>query len=729
MNYRQLRKDHTFTKPLISDEEFFMEVLDSGRPGLEVVQACIQEQNWPRARSAYLDYVEATSRERYFFGNQDVPGLAAFIHDQYQPEAYEPILAEAKRVVDLDIPLYGSKRMKFEPGAVDWNGSFHDSSQHQLFLTRFGYVLPLARAYLLTGDEAYAMCYNDLMASFIAECPVPKDDTFLVEHCSWEPLTTGIRMFMWPEAFIIFLSSESFLPEVRMTVIKSFYEHADYIARYHTKHGNHATMQLRGLFYTSLLFPEFKASAGWRTYTLEVFPGYIMQNVYEDGIQFEASPTYHMTVLRDVMEFVELCKRHNLRQGEGLVIVLEKMLEAVMHLRTPAGELPRFGDTDVIGGAQLTSVMSNGARLFGRADFKAFGEAKLPVLTALRVGPEEAARYAAMEARPPEALAAVYAQGGYMLARGGWDPQAMYVAMRSGGGVGGHVHADALSLVISAFGRELLVDSGKGVYEWDAVRKYIISTRAHNTVVVDGQNQYVRNLHWDSSVGAPAKVWDHRSNERYEFFFASHYGYTRYDDPVIHSRKVLFVKNRYCVVMDIMQAEKPHTYELYYHLPPGDVGTSACLKRIHTLAEGQANVMLLRADGGDQVNATLESGLFYYDQTYSPKPVVKYTQLAGHATFVTVLIPYEDRKPEVAEVRTLGALVGGREAKPWEVTALEVELDGETERICVNHLSVKAESFLDATGNPVAADLIPDKRDSVEVEFEGMRFATDVVLL
>lgn len=51
-----------------------------------------------------------------------------------------------------------------------------------------------------------------------------------------------------------------------------------------------------------------------------------------------------------------------------------------------------------------------------------------------------------------------------------------------------HKHADCLSLLWQEGGEWLLVDSGKYGYQRDRMRRYFLSTRAHNTVEADGRD-------------------------------------------------------------------------------------------------------------------------------------------------------------------------------------------------------------------------------------------------
>src|SRR6185503_18896024 len=105
--------------------------------------------------------------------------------------------------------------------------------------------------------------------------------------------------------------------------------------------------------------------------------------------------------------------------------------------------------------------------------------------------------------RPDDASAA-YQAAGYCVMRDGWgasDPVLMFDCGPLGHGAAGHGHADALSVQLHAAGYPFLVDSGTFSYNLDyAWRNVFRSTRAHNTVVVDGESQSVPRdrMAWDS---------------------------------------------------------------------------------------------------------------------------------------------------------------------------------------------------------------------------------------
>ncbi len=92
--------------------------------------------------------------------------------------------------------------------------------------------------------------------------------------------------------------------------------------------------------------------------------------------------------------------------------------------------------------------------------------------------------------KPPDrAHPALYAGMGHAWLALGEKNRQTQVHLHFSEGGHGHDHADMLNVMLYAFGEELLSDLG---YTHTRYRPWTVSTLAHNTVVVDGREQYVR---------------------------------------------------------------------------------------------------------------------------------------------------------------------------------------------------------------------------------------------
>ncbi len=98
-------------------------------------------------------------------------------------------------------------------------------------------------------------------------------------------------------------------------------------------------------------------------------------------------------------------------------------------------------------------------------------------------------------ARPELPLSACFRDTGWAALRSSWnDADALYVAIKSGDLPANHSHLDLNSFILVANGDRFVIDPGPPSYskEYFGPRRwehYETSTRAHNTIVIDGRNQ------------------------------------------------------------------------------------------------------------------------------------------------------------------------------------------------------------------------------------------------
>jgi len=164
-----------------------------------------------------------------------------------------------------------------------------------------------------------------------------------------------------------------------------------------------------------------------------------------------------------------------------------------------------------------------------------------------------------------------------------------------------HGHADALSLVLHAYGHTLLPDAGAyGYYLGLDWRAYFRGTRAHNTVLVDGEDQ--SELLGIRHVGRVARTALRRwfSSPAFDLVDGSHDGYARLDPPVLHRRVVLFVKGEapYWLVLDHLTGSGVHQVTALFHLAPAIQWHQEAGGRVHAWLEEGAALHLLPWRGG-----------------------------------------------------------------------------------------------------------------------------------
>ncbi|NAS88577.1 hypothetical protein C4E24_02390 [ANME-1 cluster archaeon AG-394-G21] len=216
----------------------------------------------------------------------------------------------------------------------------------------------------------------------------------------------------------------------------------------------------------------------------------------------------------------------------------------------------------------------------------------------------------------------------------------------------GHKHNSRLSFELFAYDKSFIIDPGAYIYTADKeMRNLFRSTRYHNTVVVDGeeQNRFDKDNLFGMKLDAAVKMNRWVVTENYDFLDAEHSGYSRLN--VVHRRQIYFNKEeQYWVIRDMLTGEGgyKHKFDLYFHFAPMSLKEKDELV-IETGNKTGANIAIapLETDG---LRLAIENGWVSY--SYGKKveaPIVKYSKTAEVPTeFVTCIAT--GRVPLVEEI-------------------------------------------------------------------------------
>ncbi len=132
----------------------------------------------------------------------------------------------------------------------------------------------------------------------------------------------------------------------------------------------------------------------------------------------------------------------------------------------------------------------------------------------------------------------------------------------------GHAHADMLSFELSLKGRRVVVDSGVFDYEISPTRQYCRSTKAHNTIEIERQDQCEM---WGAfrvaRRGRPHNTkWTPTKNGFQ--LSALHDGYKRLKGSPVHYREFNWNKSGGLIVKDVITTSKPQSVVSRVHLHP-----------------------------------------------------------------------------------------------------------------------------------------------------------------
>ncbi len=535
-------------------------------------------------------------------------------------------------------------------------------------LSRSQHFVWLGQAYWFTGDEKYAREFAAQVLDWIEQNPTQFGVNWA---CTMD---VAIRAVNWLWGYYFFKDSPSLADEFRLTFFKSLLAHGRHIMNNlewsEALTSNHYLSDIVGLVYLGILLPEFKEARRWREFGLQELEREMVKQVYPDGVDFEASVSYHRLVTELFMSAVLLARLNGHTFGEAFMDRLEKMLEFTMHVTRPDGTVPIIGDNDN-GRLHRLKVwreperewvdhrylLAIGAVLFGRDDFaQAAGEQWEEAIWLLgeeAIGFKEEERKEVIRpssrAFPVGGLYTMRSQDACMIIDAGSNGQK---------GNGGHAHNDTLSFELYAYGRTLICDPGAYVYTADfRARNLFRSTAYHNTVVIDGQemNRFEEARLFAMHNDALPTVHAWQTTEEYDFFDAEHNGYQRLPQPVVHQRQIYFDKREvFWLIRDIFSGEGEHLLELYFHFTPQEISHDEALV-VKTIGQAEAGLAIVPLKRDDLTLDLLSGWVSYGYGVRIKAPIARYTKKTVLPTeLVTMLYLWPDGQPLTGlEVSTL----------------------------------------------------------------------------
>jgi hypothetical protein len=446
--------------------------------------------------------------------------------------------------------------------------------------------VPLAQAYALFGERRYLDRLGQLLRSWLDACPYPKG-------ANWSsPVEHGIRLINWSIVWGLIGGPRSPLfagadgQRLLHGWLASIYQHMRFASDNYSKYSsadNHLIGEAAGVYVAAQVWDCWPQSRQMRRQAKALLEREVLLQFAPDGVNLEQATCYHKFSLQFCLA-AALCGRAN---GDDFSSAfwgrIDVAITFIASMMDAGGHVPPIGDSDDgevwrlahrPGYNSYRSLVAIGAALFGRRDLQAkasscgdVADEQLPWLPGLEPPvPDESA----MRSLPTR-----FERGGYIiLGNSLHTPRELRATLDCGplgyNRIAGHGHADALAVEVSWHGLPMLVDPGTYCYNSaPALRHFFRGTHAHNTLVVDDcdQSEYGASFLWLRDVMCTLVPESSTSGQSVH---ASHDGYRRLKDPVIHHRRAtLRDDDGVLVVDDWIECAKPHRVELLWHAPAG----------------------------------------------------------------------------------------------------------------------------------------------------------------
>jgi len=472
-------------------------------------------------------------------------------------------------------------------------------------INRLQHLPPLALIYILEGEENL----KDIILSQIENWRQSNPYKLGINWVS--SLEVGLRCIslLW---LLFILGHEEFPEKILIQYLKLLQMHGNFIEENLSLQkkfpNNHLIGEAASLGILAISCPFFKDSSRWLQTADRILSKNLDNQFFEGGVHKEQAFAYHRFVTDFYIHYIILAKKTGLELDSRYVRKLNQMLDYICHSLMPDFNSPNTGDDDsgtlvkILGDSKLLyrNTLINGAILLKRKELLC--NIREPSIESIFLfGIHEVSDIfeessSDMYIKEENIASISFPSSGVYLMKEKTQDGDYYLNFDcgpQGWGEGGHGHADCLSFIVYAIGRPLIIDSGtyryNGVYQW---RSYFRGTAAHNTITVDNMDQSVPISSPDPfgwTFMPTPKLHHWITTQKFDFVDGEHNGYERLENPIIHRRKILFVKGEYWLISDILTGKGRHKFDSYFHFPPGKIFLNKDEGFIITLFE-EANI-------------------------------------------------------------------------------------------------------------------------------------------
>jgi hypothetical protein len=593
--------------------------IDLDRGGLEGVNEAVAREDWPAACRELIAYYRTCDSGRWLRPRPAAPAAA--------PEgeaAATTIASDPKSEMILndtfEFEAKAAKVPRTKSGGIDWTYTGpDDEKQWGLALNTHRALKDLLNGYMKTGNTEYVRRLDELIRDWVLSSPYPGGRSASTQ---WRTLEASTRVNFWSQVFYALQDVDEFTPASRVLLLSSLPDHARFLKDFHKERGNWVVSEMTGLATVAVLWPEFEDAPAWLDYANDRMKREITAQVYPDGAHTELTTHYHFVMARRFGQFVSLLERADRTVDPAFTAAVERMWNYLAYTLRPNGYNPLNNDSDY---QHFGVHVDGGAPAFGRDDWAYIASN-------------------GTRGTRPDSSSVVFPWAGQVVMRNGWTPDAHWSFFDVGPWGTGHQHNDKLHLSLTAYGRDLLVDAGRFTYTEGRLRDYFVGSRGHNVILVDGRGQRPDA----ETAEAPIPAGQYVFTPTFDYArgtFAN--GYQNVGGQIVHKRAVMYVRDRFWIVVDRIETNRPRDIQVLWHFHP-DCSVVVEGKSVSSIDQAQGNLRIapaadldwvVRIDRGEEA-PDLQG---WYSPKYNvkvPSPTAVYSaRIERSRTFAWVLSP------------------------------------------------------------------------------------------
>ena len=517
-------------------------------------------------------------------------------------------LINSEEDTDVTEAIRGGLIEKVYGDPVGWNKFEKTEIEKSVWLNRFYFLPSFARLFYLTRERTYLDDMMRIISGWIRENPLLPDSQKTTYN--WRDMQVAWRSIHL--SWCYFLTADALCDEEKLMITDTLNQHASILLSGFGKatlnEFNHQSHGALAMLYLGILFPRLSGSAMLRERGIIILNHHLDRAFYNDGGNVEQMFGYYPFEAHIFRDAYLLCVTNGITPPVNTLPMLKKMVSFIVTVASPDGTMPQVNDSYEM---PVNSVVETINDILGKDAFT------------------ERVRSAYF---PDTQLGILRDAPG-----GKW-----YLLANPALTIGSHSHAGRLAFNLWYDGSPVITDSGCCNYDDPSLYKWYRTTKAHNTVMIDGRSdeETSSGLLWAPKRETENRIREWITDEKFTFCRMESPAHEPTNSSVLWSRSLAIVNDDFALLYDRFEADGEHSYEILFHFPPAEVVTDNKTKALTVKTSG--NVKIIPADPGLIEDVVLSTGMVSVKGVNTPAPMAAFSfRASGNAESVFVIAPWE----------------------------------------------------------------------------------------
>lgn len=471
---------------------------------------------------------------------------------------------------------------------IGWDIYEDTQVEKSVWLNRFYFLPSFARMYFLTKEVSYTETMMHYISTWIQENPL--SEQALNKNYNWRDMQAAWRAIHW--TWCLFLTEEKLKKEDKEIIEKSLEEHGKVLLNWfggqELNEFNHQVHGGLAMLYLGVFFPHFINAGELKKTGIAILKHHLNNAFYTDGGNVEQMFGYYPFETHIFRDFLLISESNNIPVPRNLRSCLIKMGGFMKTVAQPNQTMPPINDSyemsigpsvDMLEDILETSIKGRNSALFEETQFAVF-----------RTLDKE---------------------------------NAWYVTCNPAKMIGAHSHAGRLGFTLWYNNSPIIVESGVSNYDDPKLVSWYRTSRAHNTVLIDGKSDFETStdILWASKRETENKILELEENEIFSSCRMISPKSEEVNSGVTWNRTLAIVKSKIFILYDCFNADLEHDYELLLHFPDGEFSK----KGKNLLWKSGSDVFKILTPNPDLYqNIDIENGLISKKAENISAPIVSY---------------------------------------------------------------------------------------------------------